>query len=412
MAGKVRKVWGQGTDVSFSRRKGKGKGKGKGSLLGRHETRGKPRQEPGDWNQNQKQNQVAGGRCKWSPVGSEVASLLSDKPNNPFNSKATRREAKRLPASSKSKHHLAQLLHVQSPKPPLLDRPFRPAQRSAAQAVNKLPFAAGAGAGLTYQARPNSSTLSTHNNQLPHLLGNFRSFQTHARLEDSCLIMAQKRLMQELQPLQKEKWVNIETDDSNLLIWKIGLWVVNPDSVWHGAYLRAEMKFPNDYPYQPPSFKFLTKNICHPNVYTDGNLCISILHKPGEDEQSGELASERWNVLHGVESVLRSVLLLLDDPEINSPANVDASVLYRDNKTEYNKRAKDIVDKSQKDIPSGSRMPTPSELAPAPQKPIDDDADFWNMTDEEEDFGGSDSDEDMEDFDDDDEDDDDVRDQK
>jgi len=172
------------------------------------------------------------------------------------------------------------------------------------------------------------------------------------------------------------------------------------------------MKFPNDYPYQPPSFKFLTKNICHPNVYADGNLCISILHKPGEDEQSGELASERWNVLHGVESVLRSVLLLLDDPEINSPANVDASVLYRDNKTEYNKRAKDIVDKSQKDIPPGSRMPTPSELAPAPQKPIDDDADFWNMTDEEEDFGGSDSDEDMEDFDDDDEDDDDVRDQK
>ncbi|KAF4944295.1 hypothetical protein FSARC_14707 [Fusarium sarcochroum] len=224
--------------------------------------------------------------------------------------------------------------------------------------------------------------------------------------------MAQKRLMQEMQPLQKEKWVNIETDDTNLFRWKLGLWVVNPDSVWHGAYLKAEMRFPNEYPYQPPTFKFLTKNICHPNIYPDGNLCISILHKPGEDEQSGELASERWNVLHGVESVLRSVLLLLDDPEINSPANVDASVLYRDHKNEYNKRAKEIVDKSQKDIPAGSRMPTPSELAPAPQKPIDDDADFWNMTDEEEDFGGSDSDEDMEEFDDDDEDDDDVKDRK
>ncbi|KAM0561885.1 hypothetical protein ACHAPJ_003056 [Fusarium lateritium] len=224
--------------------------------------------------------------------------------------------------------------------------------------------------------------------------------------------MAQKRLMQELQPLQKEKWVNIETDDTNLFKWKLGLWVVNPDSVWHGAYLKAEMRFPHEYPYQPPTFKFLTKNICHPNIYADGNLCISILHKPGEDEQSGELASERWNVLHGVESVLRSVLLLLDDPEINSPANVDASVLYRDHKNEYNRRAKDIVNKSQKDIPAGSRMPTPSELAPAPQKPIDDDADFWNMTDEEEDFGGSDSDEDMEEFDDDDEDDDDVKDRK
>lgn len=219
--------------------------------------------------------------------------------------------------------------------------------------------------------------------------------------------MAQKRLMQELQPLQKEKWVYIETDETNLFRWKLGLWVVNPDSVWHGAYLKAEMRFSSEYPYQPPTFRFLTKNICHPNVYTDGNLCISILHRPGEDAQSGELASERWNVLHGVESVLRSVLLLMDDPEINSPANVDASVLYRDNRKAYDEKAKEIVAKSQKDIPPGVVMPTTAELAPAPQKQPEDDADFWNMTDEEEDFGGSDSDEGMDDFDDDDDDEDD-----
>uniref|UniRef100_A0A8H7K7R5 Ubiquitin-conjugating enzyme E2 2 n=1 Tax=Bionectria ochroleuca TaxID=29856 RepID=A0A8H7K7R5_BIOOC len=131
--------------------------------------------------------------------------------------------------------------------------------------------------------------------------------------------MAQKRLLQELVPLQKEKWVHIEVDDANLFKWKLGLWVVNPESVWHGAFLKAEMRFPNDYPYQPPTFRFTTRDIFHPNIYPDGNLCISILHRPGDDAQSGELASERWNVLHGVESVLRSVLLLMDDPEINSP---------------------------------------------------------------------------------------------
>ncbi|OTA06221.1 ubiquitin-conjugating enzyme [Trichoderma parareesei] len=210
--------------------------------------------------------------------------------------------------------------------------------------------------------------------------------------------MAQKRLMQELQSLQKEKWVDITTDEANLLKWRIGLWAVNPDSVWHGAYLKAEMRFPSDYPYQPPAFKFLTPNIIHPNVYPDGNLCISILHKPGEDEQSGELASERWNVLHGVESVLRSVLLLLDDPEINSAANVDASVLYRDNRAEYNSLAKATVAATQKHIPEGAHMPTMAELTPAPVKPVEDDSDFWNMSDEEEDFGGSDSDENLEDF--------------
>ncbi|KAK5993639.1 Ubiquitin-conjugating enzyme E2 R2 [Cladobotryum mycophilum] len=216
--------------------------------------------------------------------------------------------------------------------------------------------------------------------------------------------MAQKRLMQELQSLQKEKWVDIATDETNLLKWDLGLWVVNPDSVWHGAYLKAEMKFPSDYPYQPPTFRFLTKNIFHPNIYNDGNLCISILHKPGEDEQSGELASERWNVLHGVESVLRSVLLLLDDPEINSPANVDASVCYRDKRDEYDTLAKGTVARTQSDIPEGSTMPTAAELAPVPIKAVDDDADFWNMSEEEEDFGGSDSDDNMDDFDEDDED--------
>ncbi|KAF4120828.1 ubiquitin-conjugating enzyme E2 R [Geosmithia morbida] len=186
--------------------------------------------------------------------------------------------------------------------------------------------------------------------------------------------MALKRLTQELTPLGKEKWVDIETspappyqpDEANMLRWKLGLWVVNPDSVWHGAYLRAEMRFPNDYPYQPPAFRFLTKNICHPNVYPDGNLCISILHKPGDDVQSGELASERWNVLHGVESVLRSVLLLLDDPEINSPANVDAGVMYRDQRARYDELAKATVAKSQRDVPAGNRMPTVEELTPAP----------------------------------------------
>ncbi|KAG6012802.1 hypothetical protein E4U43_007634 [Claviceps pusilla] len=216
--------------------------------------------------------------------------------------------------------------------------------------------------------------------------------------------MAQKRLMRELQALQREIWCHIETDDLTIMRWKVGLWVVNPESVWYGAYLRAEMKFPGDYPYQPPTFKFLTKGIHHPNVYTDGNLCISILHKPGDDEQSGELASERWNVLHGVESVLRSVLILMDDPEINSPANVDASKLYRDSREQYNSLAKDIVESSQQEVPQDVRMPTLAEMMPAPVKLIEDDVDFWNISDEEQDFGGSDSDEGMAEYEEDDDD--------
>ncbi|KAJ0141404.1 Oxidoreductase, partial [Fusarium oxysporum f. sp. albedinis] len=99
------------------------------------------------------------------PFHAPVASLLSDKQTTNKHSSpplSTQKEAiskQNLPtkqskakrseaaaASSKSKHHLAQLLRVQSPKPPLLDRPFRTAQHSAGS--QQLPFAAGAG--LTY----------------------------------------------------------------------------------------------------------------------------------------------------------------------------------------------------------------------------------------------------------------------
>ncbi|PSS10695.1 hypothetical protein M430DRAFT_127083 [Amorphotheca resinae ATCC 22711] len=199
---------------------------------------------------------------------------------------------------------------------------------------------------------------------------------------------AQQRLMSELKALEKEKWVNIEVNGGSLFKWNIGLMVINPESAFDGGYFNAEMTFTDKYPFSPPTFKFL-RPIYHPNIYPDGKLCISILHPPGEDEQSGELASERWSPLQGVESVLRSILLLLDDPEISSPANVDAGVMYRDNREEYNRKAKEAVEASKKDIPEGFVIPTTLETAP-PAKVVDDDA-FWAETDAEDDFGASDS---------------------
>jgi len=211
---------------------------------------------------------------------------------------------------------------------------------------------------------------------------------------------AKQRLMSEMKALQKENWIRFEHEDQpNLMKWRFALMVVNSDSVFNGGYFRAEMTFTDDYPYSPPKFRFLHK-ITHPNIYPDGQLCISILHKPGEDITSGEDASERWSPLQGAESVFRSILLLLDDPEINSPANVDAGVLYRDRREEYNQKAREAVEASKKDIPAGFEMPRSFEPAPPPK--VENDDDFWAESDEELDFGGSDTgddDDEMGDFD-------------
>src|ERR1700761_9427938 len=129
-----------------------------------------------------------------------------------------------------------------------------------------------------------------------------------------------------------------------------------------------------------PDFRFVHP-LWHPNIYSDGRLCISILHAPGEDIMSGESAGERWSPAQRVESVLISILSLLDDAEISSPANVDASVMFRDNKEEFTARVQKDVEASKKDIPEGFIMPTHESTKPKVEEKIDDD--FWQDSDAE-----------------------------
>jgi ubiquitin-conjugating enzyme E2 G1 len=82
-------------------------------------------------------------------------------------------------------------------------------------------------------------------------------------------------------------------------------------------------------------------------VYPDGKVCISILHPPGTDQfNSGETADERWRPILGVEGIIVSVISMLNDPNINSPANIDAAIEYRDRRDEYIKKVKKLTRQS------------------------------------------------------------------
>lgn len=79
-------------------------------------------------------------------------------------------------------------------------------------------------------------------------------------------------------------------------------------------------------------------------VYPDGKVCISILHPPGTDEYNNqESADERWRPILGVESIILSVISMLNDPNISSPANIDAAVEYRDNYDSYKKKVRKLT---------------------------------------------------------------------
>ena len=109
---------------------------------------------------------------------------------------------------------------------------------------------------------------------------------------------------------------------------------------------------------------------------------------------SGETAAERWSPVQRVESVLISILSLLDDPEVSSPANVDAGVMLRNKPEQYKDMVKKDLELGKQDIPSGFVMPT-HETAFMTKK---DEGDFdmsWEDSDAES-FGGSESDVDEE----------------
>lgn len=86
-------------------------------------------------------------------------------------------------------------------------------------------------------------------------------------------------------------------------------------------------------------------------VYVDGNVCISILHSPQPDEMSGELVEERWLPTRSISSIMMSIMSMLNEPNINSPANLTASVQYRDEKVEYLLKCQQISKESLNHVP-------------------------------------------------------------
>lgn len=74
--------------------------------------------------------------------------------------------------------------------------------------------------------------------------------------------------------------------------------------------------------------KFKQFLFCNFTVDKNGDVCISILHEPGEDKYGYEKPEERWLPIHTVETIMISVISMLADPNGDSPANVDAAVRY------------------------------------------------------------------------------------
>jgi len=109
--------------------------------------------------------------------------------------------------------------------------------------------------------------------------------------------------------------------------------IVGPaDTPFEDGTFRLVIQFDEQYPNKPPSVKFIS-DMFHPNVYASGDLCLDILQN-------------RWTPTYDVSSILTSIQSLLNDPNISSPANVEAANLYKDHRSQYIQRVRDTVEKS------------------------------------------------------------------
>jgi len=144
-------------------------------------------------------------------------------------------------------------------------------------------------------------------------------------------------------------------DDNDIFKWEV--LIIGPsDTLYEGGFFKCHLEFPQEYPLRPPKLKIIT-DIWHPNIERNGDVCISILHEPGDDRWGYEKASERWLPVHTVETILVSVISMLADPNDESPANVDAAKEWRENYPEFKRKVAKCVRKSQEEL-----LWTPSDI--------------------------------------------------
>lgn len=100
---------------------------------------------------------------------------------------------------------------------------------------------------------------------------------------------------------------------------------------YENGIFKLEIILPPNYPFNPPKIKFCTK-IYHPNIGTDGTICLDIL-------------KDQWAATLRLESTLASISALLDKPNPDDPLSPEPANLLKTNKEAYEKNVRASIDK-------------------------------------------------------------------
>ena len=141
-----------------------------------------------------------------------------------------------------------------------------------------------------------------------------------------------KRIKCEIQDAETNPLPNISTTylKEDMYKWKAS--ILGPEgSPYEGGLFHLNIVIPNNYPFYPPKIMFETK-VYHCNIGIGGDICLDLL-------------KEKWSPALTISKVLLCICSLLDDPNPNDPMVSSIAELYKNNRKEYNRKAKDFTQK-------------------------------------------------------------------
>ncbi|XP_045022072.1 ubiquitin-conjugating enzyme E2 U isoform X11 [Bubalus bubalis] len=95
-------------------------------------------------------------------------------------------------------------------------------------------------------------------------------------------------------------------------------------TIWHGAVFQLRINFTSEYNFVPPVVKFRTIPF-HPNVDPhSGKPCIDFLDSP-----------RKWNRSYTLSSILLTLQVMLSNPVLENPVNLEAAHILMKDETLY-----------------------------------------------------------------------------
>jgi len=143
--------------------------------------------------------------------------------------------------------------------------------------------------------------------------------------------MSLKRIQKELIELIKDtpaNWSAGPESEIDLFRWRATIFGPTETPYENGIFYLV-ISFPADYPFKPPRIKFETK-VYHPNIDANGSIGLDIL-------------KTQWSPALSITKVLLSVCSLLSDPNLDDPLVPEIANLYKTNREEFNRRAKECT---------------------------------------------------------------------